>query len=193
MDLNALLDRVRRHTNHIYSDTYHMIDLLNDAQNQLVEGSKLRGVQTVTLIAGTDEYALPSDFKSPGNVIDTTDDAYVEYPLVDITSNESGYAIESGSIYIKPKPQAARTLTHYYYKYAMPMENATDTPEIDSNYHDLLAFYAAGMILSLPQLAGADTRLADRLLGRWADGKANFFKDMQRKNKATKGRVVNQW
>lgn len=193
MDVNSLLDRVRRHTNHIYVDTFHMIDLMNDAQNQLVEGAKLRGVQTITLVPGTDEYALPSDFKSPGNLVDTTDDCYVEYSLVDIATNESGYAIEGGNIYIKPIPQASRTLSHYYYKYAQQMGDVADTPEIDSNYHDLLAIYAAGMILMLPELAGTDKGLADRYLKRWEDGKTNFFRDMQRKNKATRGKVVNNW
>lgn len=193
MDLNALLDRVRRHTNHVYPDTFHMIDLMNDAQNQLIEGAKLRGVQTITLVPGTSVYPIPSDFKSPGNLVDTTDESYVEYALVDIATNEFGYAIENGNIHIKPVPQAERTLTHYYYKYAQPMELSTDTPEIDSNYHDLLAVYAAGMILLLPQLSGQDKSLADRYLGRWEAGKQNFFQDMQRKNKATRGKVVNIW
>lgn len=178
----------------MYTDKYYMTDLINDAQNQLVEIAKLRGVQTIEVVQGVDSYALPENFKAPGTLIDTTEEnCNVTYELVDITENRFGYAIENGNIVIKPIPQRNRTLTHYYYKYATQLYNPGDVPEIDPQYHDLLSTYAAGMILLLPTLQIQDKTLSDRYLNRWQEGKISFTNDMQRKNKATKGRTVNLW
>lgn len=192
--LGELRQRVFHATSGLYTETYHMDNLLNDALNQLVEIAKLRGVQTLSLIPGTDTYALTDNFKSPGQLLDTTDqNCAIPYELVDITENRFGYTIENGNIIIKPVPQQSKELTHYYYKYATQLVNDSDVPEIDSQYHDLLSTYASGMILLLPTLQIQDKTLSDRYLVRWQEGKLNFANDMQRKNKATRGRTVNLW
>lgn len=192
--LSEIRARVFRMTSGMYTDSYHMDDLINDAQHQLVEGARLRGVQSIPLTTGTDTYALPDNFKSPGELLYAeNNDSTVTYPLLDIASNQFGYAIELGNIIIKPYPQENRTLTHYFYKYATPLVNDTDVPEIDVPYHDLLAFYAAAMILLLPTLNVQDKTLSDRYLKRWDEGKASFISDMQRKNKSSTGRTVVHW
>lgn len=171
-----------------------MDDLLNDAQYQLFEGAKLRTSVSIPLIIGTDTYPLPDNFKSPGQLLDATDPNNVySYELVDISENKTGYAIEAGNIIIKPVPDQAKTLTHYYYKYPERMFNETDTPEIDAQYHDLLTQYAAAMILLLPTLQIQDKTLSDRYLKRWEEGKMTFISDMQRKNKSNRGRTVVEW
>lgn len=186
--------RVFRSTSGMYTDSYHMDDLINDAQHQLVEGARLRGVQSVSVLNGTDTYPLPSNFKSPGELLyQQTDGCITTYPLLDIASNQFGYAIENGNIIIKPSPQEDRTLTHYYYKYATTLVNDSDVPEIDPQYHDLLHFYAAAMILLLPTLNIQDKTLSDRYLKRWDEGKSSFIMDMQRKNKSSTGRTVVHW
>lgn len=192
--LGEIRARVFRSTSGMYTETYHMNDLINDAQNQLVDGARLRGVQSVPIVIGTDTYALPANFKSPGELLyQAVNDNIVSYPLLDIASNEFGYAIENGNIIIKPYPQENRTLTHYYYKYATTLVNDGDIPEIDPQYHDLLNFYASGMILLLPTLNIQDKTLSDRYLKRWEEGKQSFIMDMQRKNKSSIGRTVVHW
>jgi hypothetical protein len=193
-NLAELRARVHRATSGMYTDITYMDDLLNDAQYQLFEGAKLRTAVSIPVISGTDTYALPADFKSPGQLMDATDanNVYV-YELVDITENKTGYAIESGNIVIKPVPDQDRTLTHYYYKYPARMYDEADTPEIDAQYHDLLTHYAAGMILLLPMLQIQDKTLSDRYLKRWEEGKMTFIADMQRKNKSSRGRTVVEW
>ncbi|WP_339317924.1 hypothetical protein [Paenibacillus sp. FSL R10-2734] len=192
--LEEIRTRVFRATSGMYTDSYHMDDLINDALNQLVEGARLRGVQTIDVVTGTNSYALPDDFKSPGELLYIeSDNCIIPYSLVDISSNQYGYSIEGKEIIIKPVPQEERTLTHYFYKYAIRLVNNNDVPEIDSQYHDLLSFYAAGMILLLPTLNIQDKTLSDRYLNRWQDGKTNFVQDMQRKNKSSKGRTVVNW
>ncbi|AHV96154.1 hypothetical protein [Paenibacillus sabinae] len=192
--LEEIRIRVFRATSGMYTDTYHMTDLINDAIHQLVEGARLRDSSSIAVTAGVNTYSLPANFKSPGALLDATSaDSLVPYELVDITENRTGYAIEGGDLIIKPTPQESRTLTHYYYKYATPLVSETDVPEIDPQYHDLLAFYAAGMILLLPQLSIADKTLSDRYMNRWNEGKASFISDMQRKNKSSRARTVNTW
>lgn len=188
-----LKDRIFRLTSHRYNDTFHMLDLINSAQGELVEGARLRDKQTISVVQGTASYALPNNFKSPGVVQDESNECVVLYDLVDISENLPGYAIEGGSIVIKPTPSNDLTLTHYYYKYPATLVDDSDIPEIDEPYHDLLAVYAAGMILLLPELTITDKTLSDRLLKRWDEGKFDFIASMQRKNKSAKGRTVTNW
>lgn len=192
--LVEIRERIFRATSGMYTDIYHMNDLINDAIAQLVDGARLRGVQSVPLVTGTDIYALPTDFKSPGDLLyQGINDDPIVYPLLDITSSGFGYAIEGSNIIIKPYPPEARTLTHYYYKYAATLIEDEDIPEIDPQYHDLPSFYASGMILLLPTLNIQDKSLADRYLRRWEDGKQAFIMDMKRKNKSSVGRTVINW
>jgi hypothetical protein len=192
--LGELRARVFRSTSGMYTETYHMNDLINDAQSQLVDGARLRGVQSINVLTSTDTYALPENFKSPGEMLyQQQNECIVTYPLLDIASNQFGYAIEAGNIILKPYPQETRTLTHYYYKYATTLVDDSDVPEIDPQYHDLLQFYAAAMIILLPTLNIQDKTLSDRYLKRWDEGKAGFIMDMQRKNKSSTGRTVVNW
>ena len=181
-----LKDRIFRATNHTYTDVFHMLALLNDALNQLTDGAKLEGSQTVSVVNGTGSYALPSTFKAPIALIEGEISAPTRvYDLVNIDENKYGYAIFNGQLHIKPKPTDAKTLTMYFYKYATQLAADTDTPEIDSQYHDLLSTYAAGMIMLLPDMKQYDKGLADRLMARWEDGKKSFRDSMMRKGKRT--------
>lgn len=191
--LDELRKRVHNATGGMYTDLFHMTDLINDALNQMVEGARLRGEQSLSIVMNTNTYALPADFKSPGQLLDMDNpDSILAYELIDLSENSLGYSIKGSDIIIKPSPMESKTLTHYYYKYATPLVAGTDVPEIDAQYHDALSFYAAGMILLLPQLNQSAT-LADRYLSRWDSMRESFMVDMQRKNKASRGRVVNQW
>ena len=192
--LSQLKDRIFRNTGGMYTETFHMTDLINDALSMLVDGAKLKGIQTINVVGMTGEYALPADFKSPSVLQDQTDTngSVAPYDLVNISENKFGYAIADGNIVLKPVPTAATTLTHYYYKYATVLVNDTDVPEVDSAYHFLLSTYASAVILLIPGLQNAPG-LGDRFMNQWEEGKRSFFANMARKNKTTRTREKVVW
>jgi hypothetical protein len=194
--VSQLKDRIFRATNKLYDDQDHMLDLLNDGLNNLVDAGKLKAKVTITVLVNINSYPLPVNFKSTSKLQDETDpNAVLPYELVDISENRFGYAIESGFMYIKPMPTQAVTLTFYYYKYATPLVLDTDTPtDIDAPYHDLLATYAISQIIPLikrdtsTRYAIMAANLADtRAWQMWEDGLKNFIDANTRKNKS--GRV----
>lgn len=184
--VSDLKDRIYQLTNNTYNDNFHMLNLLNDALNQLTDGAKLEGVQTINVVSGTDSYDLPATFKAPIALVDGSISAPNQvFDLVTIDDNNAGYVIFAGKMHLKPTINEDKTLTLYFYKYATPLVSDTDVPEIDAQYHDLLATYAAAMIMLLPAMKEYDKGLADRLLGRWEDGKKSFKESMMRKGKRT--------
>ena len=192
-NLSALKDRVFKLTNGLYTDTFHMTDMLNDALNMLTDGAKLEGSSSVSVISGTSEYALPATFKAPITLIEGNISAPSQvYQLVSINEPKFGYAIFSTNLYLKPEPASDKTLTLYYYKYATQLENDEDLPEIDTQWHDLLSTYAAGMIALLLK-DQMDKGLADRYLARWEEGKESFKRSIDRKQKRTSVREKVVW
>jgi hypothetical protein len=191
--VTQLKDRIYRSTNGQYTDSFHMLDLLNDALNMMVEGAKIRNKASVYVSSGANNYPLPADFKAPGILQDETEvNSIVPYELVDISENRFGYAIEAGYLYIKPNPTQDVTLTHYYYKYATTLVEDTDTPtEIDSQYHDLLSTYAIAMIL--PLLPNPDKGMIDRWWSRWQDGLKGFIESSSKKNRSSRAREKVVW
>lgn len=194
MNLAQLKERIMRNTNGLYNDQTYMKDLINEAIKQLSTESKVQASTTITTAAGTGSYALPADFKEVIAVMEgTIDEPTFIYPKVDIASFEIGYAIFNGYIYFKPTPADVRSINLYYYKFLSELSEETDTPEIDSRYHDILAAYASAMILSLPGMQGVTRATVDRHLAFWEEGRRNFQADMQRKNKVTSVRKVEGW
>lgn len=200
--VSQLKDRIFRATNKLYDDQDHMLELLNDGYNMLVDGGKLRKVVTIPIIAGTNQYSLPVDFKAPSILQDETDpNAVLPYELVSISENRFGYAIEAGYIYIKPMPTQVTTLTHYYYKYATPLASDTDIPtDIDAQYHNCIAEYAVSQIIPMIK-SDTSTRyaimaqnLADtRAWQMWQDGLKRFIDANTRKNKSGRARDKVVW
>lgn len=193
-NLSQLKDRIYHNTGGLYTENFHMTDLINDALAMLIDGAKLKGLQTINVVPQTAEYTLPADFKSPGTLQDETcqNGAVVPYNLVDISENRYGYAIADGNIVLKPLPTQAATLTHYYYKYATVLVADIDIPEIDATYHYLLANYASAVILMMPGSQNSPA-IADRFMVQWEKGMKSFYMDMARKNKLTRTREKVIW
>lgn len=192
MNLSQIKDRVLRTLNGQFIDSFQLVDLINDGLSNLVDAGKLKASTTVSVIAGTNQYALPTNFKAPGTLQDeTVVDAILPYQLVDISENRYGYAIESGFMYIKPMPTQNITLNHYYYKYATPLVNDTDIPsDIDDQYHSLLALYAIAMIVptlkhdtSTRYAISAQNMYETRQWQIWQDGLQGFVRANARKNR----------
>jgi len=201
-NVEQLKDRIFRGTNHLFNDTFHMLELINDGVDNLMDAGKLRKKTTINAVVGTNSYALPTDFKAPGILQDETNDNYViTYDLVGISENRFGYAIEAGYIYLKPSPIEDKVLTHYYYNYATSLVNDTDIPiEIDTQYHSLIALYAIAMIIPLvhkdtsTRYAVMANNLAEtRAWQMWQDGLAGFVKANTKKNKNVRSREKVIW
>lgn len=201
MYVSEMKDYIFRSTNNQYNDTFHMLALLNDGLNELVEAARLRTNATLSIMANVNVYDKPSDFKAPYILQDETDpNSVITYPLVSIGENTPGYAIED-KIYIKPIPSQDKNLKLYYYKYATPLVNDNDEPtDIDSQYHYLLPLYANSQIIPLIK-SDTTTRysvmaanLADsRAWQRWLDGKQNFISAMTKKNRLSRIREKVVW
>lgn len=187
-----LKDRIFRATGGRYTDTFHMLDLLNDALNELVDGAKLRGKTTISVVADDNGYAKPADFKAAYLLQDETNpNGIAVYPLVSIGENAFGYAVED-QIYLKPVPNTATTLTLYYYKYATQLSADSDTPEIDAQYHSALSDYAIWLIMLMPEM-GVDKGTTDRFMQSWDRSKQSFITAMTKKNKLSRVREKVVW
>jgi len=193
VNLADLKTRIFRMTNHIYNDTFHMTDLVNDALNIIATEAKLEAETSINVTAGTANYPLPTDYKSPRALMEGTLDCPIHiYDLVPPEEISYGYSIWNGEIIIKPTPTQNVTLNFYYYKFPSELKNDEDIPDIDPQYHEILAAYAAAMILSLPGVEGVSNALRDRYFAMWDEGRSRFQADMERKNRQRSVRKVGQ-
>lgn len=120
---------------------------------------------TFSTVAGSDWYQLPGDCKDVKHVTKiVVSDSNQEMPLYRAPSdnpfpftdaplsdnnpfnqddNPSMYWIMGASIRLIPKPTAAVTIRLYYEARITDLVNASDTPACDSDYHDMVAKWAA--------------------------------------------------
>lgn len=194
MKLSELKERVFRLTNNTFYDTSHMRDLINSALTILSNEAKLEGQQTYTLTPGVAEYTLPTGYKSARALVEGTIDNPVQiYNLITIEELKFGFAVWNGKIVLKPTPTDEKTLNLYFYKYATQLvEDEEETDAAFEGYGDVVASYAAAMILSLP---GADHNryLIDRYFAIWDEGRARFKADRAKQNRQASVRLVSQW
>jgi hypothetical protein len=202
MNLGQIKDRVLRSINYEYTDTFHLVDLINEGLNILVDSGKLKDKVTLSVLPQVNMYPLPNNFRAPGILQDeTVVDAIIPYELVDISENRYGYAIESGNMYIKPMPTQAVTLTHYYYKFANPLVNDEDIPtDIDTQYHSSIALYAISMILptlntdTTTRYAVTAATMADqRAWQNWTTALNNFIEANTKKSRNSRVREKVVW
>lgn len=194
MNLNQILARVRRNINFVYNDTDHMKNLINEALVTIAADAQIQTVQAYTLVPGQSEYPLPINYKEPIALIEgdlgCTDR---EYTLTNIDSYTSGYYVYNGNIVIRPTPNEGKTVKLYYYQYPDELISEDDVPDIDPRYHDVLATYAAAMILSLPNIENVNNNLIERYFDVWEKRKAQFKADMQRKTRLSSVRKVTNY
>lgn len=193
MNLNQIIARVRRLINYVYDDTQHMIDLINEGQTLLAADAKIQGSYEIQLQQDQSSYPLPKDFKEfislfHGN-ISSPDHIY---ELSDIDSEECGVFIYNNELVFRPSPGSNEKVQLHYYKYPNELVEQDDEPEIDSRYHEVLATYAAAMILSLPGIQ-VNSGLVDRYFAIWNERQANFKIEMQRKHKRNTVRKTENW
>lgn len=129
---------------------------INEAQRDVCLRADLSTqftTSTITTTAGTQGYALPSNYArlgEKGNLsIPTYDEILNELEDqddFDDTTPSSGkptsYIIIGATLYLYPTPDAVYSLTLRYYKLPADLVNNTDEPEIPEQYHHLLEHYA---------------------------------------------------
>jgi hypothetical protein len=180
-----LLERVQRSTG--YPDRFHIIDLFNDALNQLMEGAKLEGETELAFTNGVAN--LPLLFKSPIALIDgPISNPNNVYPPIHMDDLRTGFTVYGGKVYLKNIGDGTYKLM--YYRYANSLVNNGDTPEIDTQFHELLTYYAIGMIYLMTD---KDKGTIDRMLGAWENGKERFQREMMRKQKKDRVRETVRW
>ena len=138
---------------------------LNDANQDLTEAAEIESPATViTTVAGTESYALPSDFLRIRRV-EVQDQAASTLwaPLyqgsIDIRlpntisgaitgrGRPASYFLYAGLLYLVPIPDAVYSVNVFYYRRAPDLVVGSDTPIIDQRFHQVLREYAVARAL----------------------------------------------
>ena len=128
---------------------------LNEAQARIVRQADIRTQYLVTEIAytgGTSNMPLPSDYARLIEVADSTADAdwSILEPMgmreFDEAPNASGvptaYLVVGQLLYLYPTPDTDANVALSYWRMATDMAADGDEPEIPSDFHYLLVYYA---------------------------------------------------
>lgn len=125
---------------------------LNQSQSRIARHAEIRDLfttSTVTKVAGTATYTLPTDFLRATGLVDVTDDIDLEYRedpnelrlLNQGTVNRGTpvlYSFSEGGLLLYPVPDASGSLTLTYYKRPTDMSADGDTSILPADYHDLM-------------------------------------------------------
>lgn len=111
---------------------------------------------TVSLVSGTQGYAIPSLFKMEVSFFVEDADGYYLPPLQRLTRGQSPvtfqptdtgtpthYELWNGNINLFPTPDAALTLHRRYYAFLTPLVNLTDTDDLTVHGADVLIYKTA--------------------------------------------------
>ncbi len=188
---SAVIDRARIYLRDNSSDTgrqrysdAQLLGWLNDAQNEANSyGWVLRSSTTVTLVSGTTEYALPSDFMATWRV-EYSRRKLDQTSINELDATSLGWKSASGvpqkyylyvstatwiGFYPAPVSTSTGTVTIYYVSQPATLTATSETPFLGwpqlTPYHPALAYYIAYRGLS----ALGDTTLADRYYQEWAN------------------------
>lgn len=168
MRLQQLREKVRNRAGVASGDQFITPQVLDDAINQAVfqidaenRWPWLEATQTVTLVAGTDTYALPTNFDATRSVVlniagQASITLYEVAPTVALaqdtasTGRPEGFSISQGSIILIPTPDSngAYTLTHLYYRTSSELVGDDDQPLIPDQFHPAIVAAAASLIAS---------------------------------------------
>lgn len=194
MNLGEILARTMRNINFVYNDGDHIKNLINEALTMIAADAKIQTTHTITFVPGQSEYPLPINYKEVITMVEgPLSSPYCIFPLTEVDSYTSGFYIYNGNIVFRPMPNEGKTVTFYYYQYPDEMLSEDDVPDIDPRYHDVLATYAAAMVLSLPNIKDVNQTLIDRYFSVWEQRRAQFKVEMQRRNKQTSVRKVTNY
>lgn len=192
MDRTALTDAVRRQTNLTTADVADadVFDVLNEGINEISGLSRwpfLQKKSTLSVTASTVEVSLPADFRQ---IVLVQQDAKRNGPLIQISHEEYSYrygdnaatASDARYFYIRfddgtqkigfyPTPSAtvANAYEIFYYRSPTELAAGTDTPEWDSQFHNILVDYASFRLWEREEYFDEAERAYRRYARRLAD------------------------
>lgn len=142
-----------------WTDT-EITEWINNANQDLTELAEIESAAaTITTVASTESYALPSDFLRVRRAeIQDNAASTLWAPLymgsIDIRlpntisgaitgrGRPSSYFLYAGLLYLVPIPDAVYNINLFYYRRAPDLVNSGDTPIIDQRFHKLLRYWA---------------------------------------------------
>jgi hypothetical protein len=129
---------------------------LNDAQTEIAIRANVPGLidsESVSVVAGTTAYALPTDFLRPVAVYDATNSRQVRARQIDLRDYAGGidssatgaptlYTVTNSGLVLYPSPDQSYSVTMTYYRRPTEMVDDDDPPEIPAEAHPLMIDYA---------------------------------------------------
>lgn len=162
---------------------------INEAADDLTEAARVEaGPQSIPLVAGTDNYALATDFGRTRYVERETNvgsGLYVPLRAGELADRRSekaiptSYFIYNGRIYIAPTPDAAYNVRVWYYAAATTLVLDTDTPVIPTRFHRLLELFAVAQCKRKQNDPAYSTYIAD-----YASGRADMIQKLTNRSQA---------
>lgn len=150
---------------------------------------------TFETVAGTDTYAMPSDFSRARLVSRETRAGSGQYvPLragridervPDQSTPQSFYLWNATNLVLVPKPNIAMSMQVWYYKTSTQWADDTGVPDVPLIYHRLLKLYAIGIAKRK-----ADDPAFQQYLADYEAGKNDMVQKLQDRGEAQQFQVV---
>lgn len=182
-------------------DNSQILSYINEALGLLSHSVRLEAAPyTVTLNAGTNSYALPTDCLEDGlrKVAYNASGALGPVPIKPLNLDEFEkllvnppyviggilfsyyYTVWGGNLLLTPYPQnAGDSLTLYYYKSLGALANATDVPTLPARFHIALVYYA----LARCQEAVEETNLMQMAMTQFRQYEGQMKSELSRKSR----------
>lgn len=181
------------------SDGFHTPVLLDEDVNLAIDElqSEQRwpwneAVDTITTVAGTAAYDVPSDWRATRSIIDAEGRELALMSVSDIymyPSSSQGrpeaYCLYGDQVRIGPIPDTAYTLTHLYYKRHLALVQDTDAMTIPAEYAGVVAAKAA----ELASLRADDRSAAAAHAAEYLTGLTRIKREVRRATKPIQVRV----
>lgn len=137
------------------------MDMFRAARDDLMDVVRVQKSATTNIVAGQDEYALPSAYKTI-HLVRLKSSASSDYRTIDQLYVEDfdgdGYKIWGSEIILQPKPDenVSAGLKVYYWAYPAPITSGTQVIDLPSPY--LYGYYA----LAMNAMAGRELTVENR-------------------------------
>ena len=138
----------------------------------------VRKATTASTVAGTETYALPSDFYAVDFLqlddeekpLSAVDMSYIETYAYRFTPYSNArptvYAIHNGYFYLRPVPDAVYTLNEYYFYKPSANLDSSDSPPFNGAADEALIAFTTGMALNRDERTqGRQDKIVSQLVG----------------------------
>lgn len=136
MNVQEIINEITKDIDDDTIDNSVFIGWINRCLDDLTTIAKKESLKTMDISSGN-SYSLPSDLFEMFMVL-VNGDQY--YPVRINDSYTIGYKLWGNTLSLQSGPDTG-TIDFYYYKRLSRVASVTDTPEIDSTFHDLFVLY----------------------------------------------------